>query len=212
MLCIDFILNSTHGFLDLAYVSDWFHYECYKDFYMAVRFVLPVWATIWSLSAVSILSCQFLASNQYRMISVCYTCLCINKDRQHFLKVPINTLYRVGVDKVQDGWMVGVPLCSAVVWGSILDLGTYFCGTSSICRFNWQIVSSWKCSRPYLWVHTTYKDVLIHKCFVEAKSWNPRNSSFFDIYRPLSEPLKPLKAFILDEEPLEPLKCLFGPF
>ena len=31
------------------------------------------------------------------------------------------------------------------------------------------------------------------------------------IYRPLSEPLKPLKAFILDEEPLEPLKCLFGP-
>ena len=29
--------------------------------------------------------------------------------------------------------------------------------------------------------------------------------------RPLSEPLKPLKAFILDEEPLEPLKCLFGP-
>ena len=29
--------------------------------------------------------------------------------------------------------------------------------------------------------------------------------------RPLSEPLKPLKAFILNEEPLEPLKCLFGP-
>ena len=30
-------------------------------------------------------------------------------------------------------------------------------------------------------------------------------------FRPLSEHLKPLKAFILDEEPLEPLKCLFGP-
>ena len=29
--------------------------------------------------------------------------------------------------------------------------------------------------------------------------------------RPPNEPLKPLKAFILDEEPLEPLKCLFGP-
>ena len=29
--------------------------------------------------------------------------------------------------------------------------------------------------------------------------------------RPLSDPLKPLKAFILDEEPLEPLECLFGP-
>ena len=32
-----------------------------------------------------------------------------------------------------------------------------------------------------------------------------------DSVRPLSELLKPLKAFILDEEPLEPLKCLFGP-
>ena len=31
------------------------------------------------------------------------------------------------------------------------------------------------------------------------------------ICRPLSEPWKPLKAFILDEEPIEPLKCLFGP-
>ena len=29
--------------------------------------------------------------------------------------------------------------------------------------------------------------------------------------RPLSEHLKPLKLFILDEESLEPLKCLFGP-
>ena len=29
--------------------------------------------------------------------------------------------------------------------------------------------------------------------------------------RPLSEPLKPIKAFILDEEPLEPIKCFFGP-
>ena len=37
-------------------------------------------------------------------------------------------------------------------------------------------------------------------------------SNFIDYeYRPLSEALKPLKAFILEVEPLEPLKCIFGP-
>ena len=48
----------------------------------------------------------------------------------------------------------------------------------------------------------------ITDCSLEACAMRDHDVSS---HRPPSEPLKPVKAFIVDKEPLEPLKCLLGP-